>query len=191
MELTEPASIVISRSAERMTGSQQAFLLSYAMAALAARFHPALRLSARELELLLAASTRAVIEGFSTPVAPNARLVERAQLVKKHIPRRWRRAFEVSAADYSRTRINVAHWQQSLLHTAIRSALIVCDDLKSGIKVLRRMHSMPDLRGRELVASSRTVADLMRFWVSDEAFGARRRCGLIAPPPPPPGAPTP
>jgi len=189
IELTDVPAIVLSRSAARLSGSQQAFLLSYAMAALAARFYPALRLSARELELLLAASARASVEGYSSPVADDARLHEHAQLVKKSVSRRWRRAFDLAGADYARTRINVAHWQQSLLHTAIRSALIVCDDLKSGIKVLRKMHSMPELHGRELVESSRTVADLMRFWVSDDAFHARRRVGLITPPPPPPAPP--
>ncbi|MBT8493722.1 MAG: tetratricopeptide repeat protein [Deltaproteobacteria bacterium] len=191
IELTEPAAIVLSSSAGRLSGSQQAFLLSYAMASLAARFHPALRLSARELEQFLAAAARAVTETMSSPLASRAQLYEQAQVIRKSVSRRWRRAHEVAGGEYARLRLNVAHWQQSLLHTAIRSALIVCDDLKSGIKVLRRMHNMPDMAGRELVESSRTVAELMRFWTSDDAFRARRQCGLISPPTPPPGTPSP
>jgi hypothetical protein len=73
---------------------------------------------------------------------------------------------------------DLARWHSAIIHTAIRAALLVCDDLAAAIDILPAIVDLPTTKGPALVQSSELVRDLVRFWVSNRATSVRRNAGM-------------
>ena len=90
------------------------------------------------------------------------------------------RAGGVEQVEKAGRRFDVRQWIKAMHWTAIRAALLVCDDLPGAVRLLCETH--PNLVGRPiktLVAEDTLVADLLGFWFSDEAMTLRRRAGIL------------
>lgn len=179
LEMTEPASIIIAEHVADLPRPQQVFLLAAAMAPIAGRFYPIEKLSARELELNLTAATSIVVPGFGGDF-PDDEFASHAQKVKRLVPRKWRRNLEVAAAEYAaRPLANVETWKTAMHRTALRTGLLLSDDLLGVIEVMREEEEIHDVRGIELLQRSPDIADLVRFWGSTEALTVRRELGQL------------
>jgi hypothetical protein len=75
-------------------------------------------------------------------------------------------------------RVDVGRWYKAVHRTAARAAAVLTDDLPAAITVLRRLQPSggDSWRGAD---AEETIADLTLFWVSDAAFGLRRRLGIL------------
>lgn len=177
LEMTEPVSIVIAEHVADLPVAQQAFLLGMAMAPIAGRFYPVEKLAAREVRLLLAATTSLVFPEFGSDL-PEDELRETAQRVKKLVPRKWRRNLELAATDYAAIpNFDVKAWKNAVHLSAMRAGLLIADDLIGVVDVIREEEDIHDARGVDLVKRSPAIADMVRFWATTEAFALRREIG--------------
>ena len=65
--------------------------------------------------------------------------------------------------------------------TAIRAGLLLSGDLVTAVETLKESDpTSTGLSGEALVRAAPPIADLIRFWMSDEAEAFRRRAGLLA-----------
>ena len=175
VEPFEMPALVVSQRLRRLPVAQQVFLLSYAIAPIAVRLHPALWLRPPELEVALTGAVRVVAPSFvlgatSTDDGNNAR-----EALRRHVTRKWRRPMEIAAEELAaKPPADVAHWQAAIAQTMLRAALLVADDLPASIEAMRLVAELPAARGPALVQSSEVVRDLMRFWISNRAATVRQ-----------------
>jgi len=179
VETFEIPALVISQRVRRLPITQQTFLLAYALGPIANRLHPALALRTNELELSLIGAARAVVPSFTLRGVLTPEIEEAKEIFRKAITRKWRRSAEMAATDLaSNPPADLARWHSAIIHTAIRAALLVCDDLAAAIDILPAIVDLPTTKGPALVQSSELVRDLVRFWVSNRATSVRRNAGM-------------
>lgn len=181
VETAETPGLVVAEALTTLQENEQAFLLGYAMASIAGQFFPAIKLSAREIELLLTAAARLVSPSYGAEIARPNVLDELAQRLRKAIPRKWRKPVEEATRRYlAKPCKDFEAWTDALEQTAMRAASLICGDLLTAINLLRRHESrLAELEGTALVDGSELVADLLRFWVSETAMACRRSAGLL------------
>ena len=181
VELTEPPAIIVAEHVGSKPEAEQIFLLAYAMAPIAGRFHAADKLSPTNLQLLLAAATRSEVAGFGDELPGADALDQTAVRLRKAVPRKLRKAMDAAAQQYAADKLHdFAAWQSALDRTAMRAALLLTGDLAVSVSILRNAEDLGGLTGPELLRSSSLIADLVRFWASDKALTARREAGLVA-----------
>ena len=180
VEPTDPPAIVFAEQAATLPNGQQLFLFAHAMACLAAHCYPILKLSAAELERLLTAAAHSVVSSFTGALDDDPDLDSFAQLIHKATPRKLRKQKEEAARRYIASPCkDFAAWSSALGQTTVRAALLLSSDLVAAVAMLKGTHpSLVDLEGEELVRAAPPIADLIRFWMSDEAAAFRRRAGL-------------
>lgn len=181
VELFETPALVVSRNLRRLPVAQQVFLLSYALGPIASRVHPALSLRTAELELLLVGAARVFVPTFTWRGQLTSEIEDAKELLRKAISRKWRRNAEVAAMELaSSPPADLGRWHSALTQTAVRTALLIADDLVASIEALHLVVDLPATSGPALVQSSDAIRDLMRFWISNRASTIRRNTGMVS-----------
>ena len=180
VELTDPVSILVPSHVTALAESEQAFLISRAMANVARGLAVVERLAPSGIELLLAAAARLVEPSFGSGRFDEEYLSLLARRVTKALPWIGRGPIEDAARAYADSpRTNIAAWVKETKLTATRAALLAADDLPSSISLVRKLEGdEAGIEGDSLAEGKALVDDLVRFWVSDAAFALRRRLGL-------------
>jgi cellulose synthase operon protein C len=183
VENTSKPSLMIPLWAAELPRSQQVFLIARALVGIARGTYPLEFFNPRELTIVLAAAVRTTVPGFGERVASGDVLDEQAKLIARGVPRRKRKALEVAAETYARTRnVDVDTFVQCAQQTSRRIALVVADDLLAAVSVLRQVEKLTDQKGLALVNGSPIISDLLKVWVSRAAMALRVRGGLITNP---------
>ena len=142
------------------------------MANIARRLNAVDRLPADEIELLFAAAARTVDANFNAGEADEDFLQSLTRRVSRSLPWLGRGAVEDAARSYAEApRYDIADWTLRTKITGARAGLIIADDLPSVVALIRRTESEPQ--------ATRTVQDLIGFWMSESALALRRRLGLL------------
>jgi hypothetical protein len=172
VELTDPVSILVPSHVAALTESEQAFLISRAMANVARGIGVVDRLAPAGIELLLAAAARLVEPSFASGRLDEEYLASLTRRVSKSLPWIGRGPIEDAARSYADApRLNPVTWTAEARLTAARAALIVADDLPSSIALVRRLEGdLAGIEGESLAEGTQLTEDLLRFWVSDTAF---------------------
>ncbi len=180
VEAFETPVLVVSQTLRRLTLGQQAFLLAYAIGPIAERLHPTMTLRPGDLETLLIGATRAFVPNFTPRTAITRDIEEAKELVKKHVPRKWRRQAELAATELAANPpADLGRWQASINHTSIRAALLVSDDLGATLEALHHVVEIPDSKGPDLIQTSPLARELVRFWISNRASSVRAHTGIV------------
>jgi hypothetical protein len=178
--LTDPVSLIVSSRVSALPDAQQVFLLSRALIALSLGLHPVLILPAPDLERVLVAATRAVLSEFG---GPNSQIDDLAHRIRKAQSRRWRKAQEIAAADYSAAPLaDVKSWQRAIARTLNRAAAVLADDLAAAMSGLALVTDAPTPALPNGRPGQDDTGDLLRFWMSEPAQRVRARSGLAVAP---------
>ncbi len=184
VENTSRPSLLVPGWIGELPVAQQTFVITQAVVNLARGVFPIDLFTARELDILLAASARAQVPGFGERVATAEVLDEYQRTIARALPRKRRRAHEISAEAYAQQRgpdvATFVHWVRQ---SSRRIALVVADDLGGGIAQVARAENLAGKVGIAAVRSSPIIADLLRVWVSKPAMLLRYALGLLPPPP--------
>ena len=181
VEFTDPPAILVPAYLASLTESQQTFLIARVMANLSRKVHAVDKLAPQAIEVLLAAAVRNVEYGFGSGLTDEEFMNQQSKRVMKALSRRGRRAMEEVAQVYlGMPRPDFAEWVGKVKLTAARAGVIVADDLVGSVEVVRRLEAdLAGVQGVALAQGIRSIHDLMRFWVSDQAFALRRRLGTM------------
>ncbi len=181
VEFTDPVAVLVPEYVSNLSEPQQVFAIGRVMANIARRLHAVDRLPPQSLEVLLAAAARHADPSFGMGLADEDYMQSLAKRVYKSFPWLGRGRMEEAAALYLGANLLEIHeWVRKVRLTAARAALLLADDLPGPIDLLRRTEGdLAGVTGESLNSGIRAVHDLMRFWVSDQAFGLRRRLGLL------------
>ncbi len=181
IEFSETPSILVADSVGSLPEAMQVFIVSRVMANMARRIQVVDRLAPPALELLLTAAARGASSTFGAGKGDEEYLVSQAKRINKSLGWGRRGALEETAQAYvARPVPDVAAWFASVRLTAARVSLLICDDLPAAIDSVRRTEGdLAGVQGEALARSAALIDDLMRFWVSDSAFAARRRLGAF------------
>jgi hypothetical protein len=77
-------------------------------------------------------------------------------------------------------KLNFPEWVSQVRLTATRAAVIVADELTNCVALYRQLEGdLAGLQGEALSQGIHAMQDLLRFWVSAEAFALRQRLGLL------------
>ena len=180
IEVTDPPAVLVPVQATSLPESRLVFLLARKIANIARSVHVIDKISPQELEILLAAAARMVDPSFGMGLADEDYLNSHSRRVAKSIAWLSRKGVEEAALAYAQApRIDVALWVSRLRQTAARSAVVVSDDLAGAIDQIRRTEGdLAGVQGAALSQGMALVSDLLRFSVSDVAFGLRKRLGM-------------
>lgn len=190
LENTSRPSLLLPVWVGELTPSQQVFLVTTAMVELARGTYPTGLMTPRELEIVLAAATRAVVPGFGERVAPVEILDDKQRLLMRGLPRRKRKALEHAAALYARARpVDMQTFKGWADQTSRRIALLCADDLVGSLELLRRLEELGSAQGQAFVRASPIVQDLMQVWVAPATMNLRRKLRLLPTPTPSGGHP--
>lgn len=182
VELAEPPAIMLPEPAAHLGDAQKVFALARAMSNIAVGLYAVDRLTPRELEIVLAAVSRRVSDGFGSGLTGEDILEDLGKRAYKGLSRRARRSLDERARAYvASPPVDFAHFVEAVVTSANRVALVVADDLLAAIELLKRYErDLAGLSGPKLV-SHPMIKRLCRFWVAPEADALRRRCGLREP----------
>ncbi len=180
IELTSPPSLLVPAHATELTESKLVFLVARRLANVARGVYAVDRLSAEELELLLAAAARLVDPSFGAGLAEEDFLNGHGRRIGKAIAWLSKGNVEDAAQQYVQAaRIDVPLWTARVRQAAARAALVVSDDVAGSVETVRRLEAdLAGVTGHALAQGMALVSDLLRFGVSDAAFGLRRRLGM-------------
>jgi len=165
-----------------MGEAHQTFAFARAMSNIAVGLYAVDRMTPRELEIVLAAVSRRVAEGYGSGLTSEDTLEDIGKRCYKGLPRRNRRALDEAASAYvTAANVDFAHFVEAVVTSANRVALVLADDLIAALELLKKYErDLAGLEGADLVAHP-MVKRLCRFWVSPEADALRRRCGMREP----------
>jgi len=179
VEPLEPAVLIVSQTIRRLPFPQQVFLLTFGIASIATRLHPAIWLRTDELDVAITGAVRVMHPNFTLGMPGDDANIAR-DTVKKVINRKWRRPMELAAEELTKQPPNdVVGWQVAVKQTMLRTAMILADDLAASFEAMRYVCEMPAVRGAALVQGSEPVRDLMRFWISNRAASLRKHLGMV------------
>jgi hypothetical protein len=179
VEPFENPALIVSQAMRRLPMPQQVFLLAFGIASIATRLHPAIWLRTEELDLAVTASVRVTHQNF-TLGTPGEDANAAREVVRKFIPRKWRRQMELASEELVKQPAqDVVAWQVAVKQTLLRTAMLIADDLASSFEAMRHVVEMPAVRGAALVQGSEPARDLMRFWISNRAASLRKHAGMV------------
>ncbi len=182
VELSSPPSLLVPAAVGDLPEPQQVYLLARPLANIAQRVHAIDKLTPREIEVLLASAARSVSPQYGSGLTSEEFLDDQLKKIQRALPRRDRKLMEEVAHRYVATpKVDFPRWVDGLNQAARRIASVVADDLDGCIDVMRRTErDLAGLDGMSLARTSDTVADLLRFWISDTALELRKHAGMIA-----------
>jgi tetratricopeptide (TPR) repeat protein len=177
VELAEPTYFLVPAWVSELSEPAQTFLAARALSLASARLSVVDKLTPRELEILVASAARIVAPGFGAGLTSEDVLDDQARRIAKLLSRRARRAIDELGPRYAQAPVqDYPAFVSRLQRAASRVALLVADDLERSIDALRR--SEREGQSLELDAflrGSPLAQDLLRFHVSEQALGIRRR----------------
>ncbi len=177
VHLSNPVSLVIDDRFEKLDAPQQVFLLARPLALATVRLHPVIALPNSVLAQVFAAHADSR-SGASS--AERAELDELAVRLHKAVPRKWRKAHDTASGHYAPAPLqDVDEWARAVSRTATRLAALVADDLVRSVLALPLAVDRDDEPPPNDQPQSDDVADLVRFWLSDEAQKVRSAAGLL------------
>jgi tetratricopeptide (TPR) repeat protein len=179
VEFADPLAIMIPAHVVSLPESQQAFLLGRVLVDVMRGVHAVDKLAPSAVGEVLIAAMRTVDPAFGGGQARGEYLENLTKNLYRGLPRRARRPLEEAAAAYGPSpKPRLDDWLARLRKTSTRAALLLSGDAAGAVTVLRRTEG--DLAGLEGVALERgmtTLADALRFAVSEVAATVRRRVG--------------
>jgi tetratricopeptide (TPR) repeat protein len=178
---THPAVLVPATIMEK-DPSTQAFLLAQPMTQIARGYHAIEKLTPRELDVLLASAARTVKPDFGSGLTSEEFLNEQTRRLQRAIPRRDRRRVRDAALAYSQAkRVKFDRWVNAAHRTALRAALLVCDDLDPLVQEVRsRIAPEREAEGHTFDQHP-TYLDALKFWASPAAMHLREHMGMLSP----------
>jgi len=178
VELSDPPSIMVPTYVSQLPDAQRVFLLARPLAAVAAGLHPALKLSATDLGLVLAAAVRRLVPDFEEGCHDPSRLAQLQDLLSPSWFGRGR--VDEAVQQYYAEPVDVAQWAPLVERTVTRAAALLAGDLEAVVVGLRYAGRLPDeVDQRQLVAQTSLLDDLLRFWASDRANEVRRLARMV------------
>ncbi len=177
--LTEPISLVASDRLRNRPPAEQVFLLARPLGLVPARLHPVYALRGDTLTNVLVSLGDADARGRG---ARGRELEALANQIRKTVPRKWRRAFELASLHYGSAPLaDVGRWRRAVLRTASRAAALVTDDLVAAARALPMIAEAGARNPSGSQADPADVADLLRFWLSEPAVSVRAKARLVPP----------
>lgn len=163
--------IVLPKAVTDRSPAGQAFLLAQHIAPIARGLHPLNALGPEEIKLLLGAAARLASAAFGAGVLDEQGLSNLGKSLSKALGRRGRKAAEPLASAYVQApELDLEAWTRATRLAATRAALLVADDLRESVAAQAFAEGNDgQTAGPALVRSSETLADLMRFWISEQA----------------------
>jgi tetratricopeptide (TPR) repeat protein len=160
----------------------QAFLLAQPMTQIARGYHAVEKLTPRELDVLLASAARTVKPDFGSGLTSEEFLNEQTRRLQRAIPRRDRRLVRDAALAYSQAkRVKFDRWVNAAHRTALRAALLVCDDLDPLVQDVRSRIAPEREAEGETFETHPTYIDALKFWASPAAMHLREHMGMLSP----------
>ncbi len=160
----------------------QAFLLAQPMTQIARGYHAIEKLTPRELDVLLASAARTVKPDFGSGLTSEEFLNEQTRRLQRAIPRRDRKLVRDTALAYSQAkRVKFDRWVNAANRTALRAALLVCDDLAPLVQEVRSRIAPEREAEGETFDAHPAYADALKFWASPAAMHLREHMGLLSP----------
>ncbi|MGB5351114.1 MAG: tetratricopeptide repeat protein [Polyangiales bacterium] len=159
----------------------QTFMLAQPMTQIARGYHAIDKLTPRELDVLLASAARIVKPDFGSGLTSEEFLNEQTRRLQRAIPRRDRKSVRDAALAYSQAkRVKFDRWVHAAQRTAIRAALLLCDDLDPLVQDVRSRIA-PDREAEgETFDGHPAYIDALKFWASPPAMFLREHMGMIA-----------
>ncbi|MBX7084040.1 MAG: hypothetical protein K1X88_32830 [Nannocystaceae bacterium] len=180
VENTSKPSILVPAWLAEQPASQQVFAIATAVINLSRGLFTIDLFTPRELEILVAAAARTFAPGFGETVAAPDVLDDHMRTLGKAVSRKRRRAFEIAAEAFPKTRgPDTATFIQWVRQSARRIALLVADDLPASLGTVARAEGISGKLGVATMRTSPVLADLVRVWVSRPAMTLRYACGLL------------
>ncbi len=171
VELSEKPSLLVPSRVLDLGQTQQVFLVSRIFAIIALKFQAVVKLTPRELEVVLASAARTVDSTFGQGLTSESYLDEQNRRIVRAMPRRDRRQLQEVAADYiARAPVDFASLVSYVDRLASAAALLVADDLQASLEALSL--SRRDLRKltlEEALAKDTLLPFICSFWVSPAA----------------------
>ncbi len=160
----------------------QAFLLAQPMTQIARGYHAIEKLTPRELDVLLASAARTVKPDFGSGLTSEEFLNEQTRRLQRAIPRRDRKLVRDTALAYSQAkRVKFDRWVNAANRTALRAALLVCDDLAPLVQEVRSRIAPEREAEGETFDAHPAYTDALKFWASPAAMHLREHMGLLSP----------
>ena len=160
----------------------QAFLLAQPMTQIARGYHAVEKLTPRELDVLLASAARTVKPDFGTGLTSEEFLNEQTRRLQRAIPRRDRKLVRDTALAYSQAnRVQFDRWVRAAQRTALRAALLVCDDLDPLVQDVQNRIAPERKAEGETFETHPAYAEALKFWASPAAMHLREHMGLLSP----------
>ena len=158
----------------------QTFLLAQPMTQIARGYHAIDKLTPRELDVLLASAARIVKPDFGSGLTSEEFLNEQTRRLQRAIPRRDRKSVRDAAMAYSQAkRVKFDRWVHAAQRTAIRAALLLCDDLDPLVQDVRSRIAPEREAEGETFESHPVYIDALKFWASPPAMFLREHMGMI------------
>jgi Flp pilus assembly protein TadD len=182
VEATFPASLIVPALLMTSVPRREAVLqLARQIGRLRGGSYLAIRLSARELGIVLAASLRSRYPDYGRGLASDEVLADMAQKTMRFLPRRHRRAFEQAVLGVAEAGpLDVKRWRMGMVHTAHRASLVATGDvvgcLESVIRSDGRLTAAAALSPAELIEVGRGSPELVEavaFVLGDEYAALR------------------
>ncbi len=160
----------------------QAFMLAQPMTQIARGYHAVEKLTPRELDVLLASAARIVKPDFGSGLTSEEFLNDQTRRLQRAIPRRDRRLVRDAGLAYSQAkRVKFDRWVNAAHRTAIRVALLVCDDLDPLVQDVRSRIAPGREAEGETFDAHPTYIDALKFWASPAAMHLREHMGMLSP----------
>lgn len=160
----------------------QTFMMAQPMTQIARGYHPIEKLTPRELDVLLASAARIVKPDFGIGLTSEEFLDEQTRRLQRAIPRRDRRLVRDAALAYSRaSRVKFDRWVNAANRTAVRVALLLCDDLDPLVQDVRSRIAPEREAEGETFDKHPVFIDALKFWASPAAMHLREHMGMLPP----------
>jgi hypothetical protein len=177
VEATFPASLIVPALLMTSVPRREAVLqLARQIGRLRGGSYLAIRLSARELGIVLAASLRSRYPDYGRGLASEEILADMAQKTMRFLPRRHRRVFDQAVLGVAEAgALDVNRWRLGMAHTAHRASLVATGDvlgcLESLIRSDRRAAAAAAVSPADLIDVARgfpELVEIVTFVLGDE-----------------------
>jgi hypothetical protein len=175
-------SVLVPATIMEKDARTQTFMLAQPMTQIARGYHAVDKLTPRELDVLLASGTRIVKPDFGAGLTSEEFLNDQMRRLQRAIPRRDRKLVRDAALAYSQAkRVKFDRWVHAAQRTAIRAALLLCDDLDPLVDDIRsRIAPEREAEGETFIGHP-TYVDALKFWASPAAMFLREHMGMVPP----------
>jgi tetratricopeptide (TPR) repeat protein len=179
VEFADPVALMVPAHVVTLPEGQQAFLLARVLVDVARGLHAIDKLAPSAVADVLVAAMRIVDPSFGAGHAQPDYIETVTKNLYRGLPRRGRKPLEEAAAAYGPSpKPRLDDWLLRLRKTSTRAALLVSDDPAGAVALLRRTEGdLAHVDGVTLERGMATIADALRFAVSDVASSVRRRIG--------------